>query len=90
MIAHGRVYSRTPILPEVSPPRLLKFDKERSGYVKLTNDVNVDLKWLSSNINFVHDQIKKVFFANEKLSLNSNWEYPTKWKNPADSNDTSS
>ena len=67
MIAHGRVSGLTP-----NPPfQLVKFSKpNKNGMVPVEHVVIVDLHWLSSNVNLVLDQIRKVITASNQFGQN--------------------
>ena len=58
MLAHGRIASD---LPDVIPPKLLKFGKSSKGRVEVTHSVELNDTWLNNSITAILDQIKKVY-----------------------------
>lgn len=63
ILSHGRVASRAP----GEPPELLKFGKERDGWVRVTHREVLTEKWLTERAKFVYQQVLRVMAASKKM-----------------------
>jgi hypothetical protein len=62
-LAHGRIASDSPDPSE--PNKLVKYDRPKDGYVRVTDCCTLTKEWFDQNIHLVCEDIRRIAKANE-------------------------